>query len=75
MEEALEEAKNTLSNPEANASDLNASHEKLMQAFSSAGQEMYQSQAASDEEAEDTPEDHDEQDDDDVVEADYEIVE
>ena len=75
LEEALEEAKNTLSNPEANASDLNASHEKLMQAFSSAGQEMYQSQAASDEEAEDTPEDLDEQDDDDVVEADYEIVE
>jgi molecular chaperone DnaK len=75
LEEALVEAKNTLSIPEANASDLNASHEKLMQAFSSAGQEMYQSQAASDEEAEDTPEDHDEQDDDDVVEADYEIVE
>lgn len=75
LEEALEEAKNTLSNPEANASDLNASHDKLMQAFSSAGQEMYQSQAASDEEAEDTPEDLDEQDDDDVVEADYEIVE
>ena len=75
LEEALEEAKNTLSNPEANASDLNASHEKLMQDFSSAGQEMYQSQAASDEEAEDTPEDLDEQDDDDVVEADYEIVE
>ena len=75
LEEALVEAKNTLSIPEANASDLNASHDKLMQAFSSAGQEMYQSQAASDEEAEDTPEDLDEQDDDDVVEADYEIVE
>jgi molecular chaperone DnaK len=75
LEEALEEAKNTLSNPEANASDLTTSHDKLMQAFSSAGQEMYQSQAASDEEAEDTPEDLDEQDDDDVVEADYEIVE
>ena len=75
LEEALGEAKNTLGNPEANASDLNASHDKLMQAFSSAGQEMYQSQAASDEEAEDTPEDLDEQDDDDVVEADYEIVE
>jgi hypothetical protein len=54
---------------------MNASRDKLMQAFSTAGQENYQSQAASDEEEEGTPEDHDEHDDDDVVEADYEIVE
>jgi molecular chaperone DnaK len=75
LEEALGSAKTTLSNPETNSNDLNASRDKLMQAFSTAGQENYQSQAASDEEEEGTPEDHDEHDDDDVVEADYEIVE
>mgnify|MGYP006154960077 FL=1 len=76
LEESLDSAKTTLSNSEtnSNANDLNTSRDNLMQAFSTAGQEMYEKQAASAEEGEDTPEGQDE-DEDDVVEADYEIVE
>ena len=76
LEESLDSAKTTLSNSEtnSNANDLNTSRDNLMQAFSTAGQEMYEKQAASAEEGEGTPEDEDE-DEDDVVEADYEIVE
>ena len=71
----MDSAKTILSDHEAGAEDLNASRDNLMQAFSAAGQEMYQAQAASDEEdgGGDTPEDQEESDDD-VVEADYEIV-
>lgn len=78
LEESLDSAKTTLSNSEtnSNANDLNTSRDNLMQAFSTAGQEMYEKQAASAEEGEGTPEDQDEdEDEDDVVEADYEIVE
>ena len=73
LTEALDSAKTILSDHEAGAEDLNASRDNLMQAFSAAGQEMYQAQAASDEESGETPEDQEESDDD-VVEADYEIV-
>ena len=73
LTEALDTAKTILSDHEAGAEDLNASRDNLMQAFSAAGQEMYQAQAASDEEGGETPEDQEESDDD-VVEADYEIV-
>ena len=75
LTEALGSAKTILSDQEASAEDLNGSRDDLMQAFSAAGQEMYQAQAASDEEdgGGDTPEDQEESDDD-VVEADYEIV-
>tara|TARA_B100000686_G_scaffold52905_2_gene56858 strand:- start:21076 stop:22980 length:1905 start_codon:yes stop_codon:yes gene_type:complete len=73
LTEALDSAKTLLSDHEAGAEDLNASRDNLMQAFSAAGQEMYQAQAASDEEGGETPEDQEESDDD-VVEADYEIV-
>jgi molecular chaperone DnaK len=75
LTEALDSAKTILSDQEASAEDLNGSRDDLMQAFSAAGQEMYQAQAASDEEdgGGDTPEDQEESDDD-VVEADYEIV-
>ena len=73
LTEALDSAKTILSDHEAGAEDLNASRDNLMQAFSAAGQEMYQAQAASDEEGGETPEDQKESDDD-VVEADYEIV-
>tara|TARA_B100000530_G_scaffold335158_1_gene286565 strand:- start:1199 stop:3103 length:1905 start_codon:yes stop_codon:yes gene_type:complete len=73
LTEALDSAKTILSDHEAGAEDLNASRDNLMQAFSAAGQEMYQAQAASDEEGGETPEDQEESDDD-VVEADYEIV-
>ena len=69
----MDSAKTILSDHEAGAEDLNASRDNLMQAFSAAGQEMYQAQAASDEEGGETPEDQEESDDD-VVEADYEIV-
>ncbi|MDE0806881.1 MAG: molecular chaperone DnaK [Longimicrobiales bacterium] len=78
LEESLDSAKTTLSNSEtnSNANDLNTSRDNLMQAFSTAGQEMYEKQAASAEEGEGTPEDQDkDEDEDDVVEADYEIVE
>ena len=75
LTEALDSAKTILSDQEASAEDLNGSRDDLMQAFSAAGEEMYQAQAASDEEdgGGDTPEDQEESDDD-VVEADYEIV-
>ena len=57
LKEALDSAKTILSDHEAGAEDLNASRDNLMQAFSAAGQEMYQAQAASDEEGGETPED------------------
>jgi len=60
---------------------INAARDELMQAFSAAGQEMYQSQAAASEasaEPETTDSEHTDDEsapvDEDVVEADYEIV-
>ena len=80
---ATEAAKEALKGDDLDA--INAARDELMQAFSAAGQEMYQSQAAeaaSDGEAafdDQTAEVADEEDaaadaDEDVVEADYEIV-
>ena len=78
LESALEQAKEALKGD--NTDTLSTARDELMQAFSTAGQEMYQAQAseAGDEETNpeegstgETPADTDE----DVVEADYEIVE
>ena len=78
LESALEQAKEALKGD--NTDTLSTARDELMQAFSTAGQEMYQAQAseAGDEETNpdegstgETQADTDE----DVVEADYEIVE
>ena len=79
LDEALSKAKDALKGDDL--ATLNSARDELMQAFSAAGQEMYQAQAAEAGAAEDaaeadtgdgtgngTPED------DDVMEADYEIV-
>lgn len=85
LEEATNAAKEALKGDDADA--INAARDELMQAFSAAGQEMYQSQAAETEtaDAESGEAEFDDQeaeveadassDDEDVVEADYEIVE
>ena len=81
LEQATERAKEALKGDDVAV--LNSARDELMQAFSAAGQEMYQSQA---QEAGDTPEAGPEAadtgagstpsgDQEDVVEADYEIVE
>ena len=82
LDEALAKAKEALKGDEL--ATLNSARDELMQAFSAAGQEMYQAQAAEAAEAgpdgdesagegedggEDAPSDED-----DVIEADYEIV-
>ena len=82
LDEALAKAKDALKDDEL--ATLNSARDELMQAFSAAGQEMYQAQAAEAAEAapdgeesageggngaEDAPSDED-----DVIEADYEIV-
>ena len=82
LDEALAKAKDALKGDEL--ATLNSARDELMQAFSAAGQEMYQAQAAEAAEAgpdgdesagegedggEDAPSDED-----DVIEADYEIV-
>ena len=81
LEQATERAKEALKGDDVVV--LNSARDELMQAFSAAGQEMYQSQAqeagepaeagsgAADTEADSTPSG----DQEDVVEADYEIVE
>ncbi|HIF22964.1 MAG TPA: molecular chaperone DnaK, partial [Gemmatimonadetes bacterium] len=87
LDGAVEQAKEALKGDDLGT--LNSARDELMQAFSAAGQEMYQSQAA---EAEDGDEDAGDDEpaaeggedggageagaeaDDDVVEADYEIV-
>ena len=82
LDEALAKAKDALKGDEL--ATLNSARDELMQAFSAAGQEMYQAQAA---EAADAGPDGDESagegedggedapsDEDDVIEADYEIV-
>jgi molecular chaperone DnaK len=86
LEEATEAGKEALKGDDLDA--INAARDELMQAFSAAGQEMYQSQAAEseasgeegdanggfdDQDAEVTG-DGEAADDDTVVEADYEIV-
>src|SRR6056297_1193791 len=80
---AMDTAKEALKSDDADR--LNAARDELMQAFSAAGQEMYQAQAAEGEAPDATAEaggaepDADAgaeaQDEEDVVEADYEIVE
>jgi molecular chaperone DnaK len=88
LDGAVEQAKEALKGDDLGT--LNSARDELMQAFSAAGQEMYQSQAAEAEtaseagdgeaESEDTEAGGDEDGgseaaaDDDVVEADYEIV-
>lgn len=79
LAEAVESAKQALKGDDLAA--INAARDELMQAFSAAGQEMYQSQAAEAEastgEAEAAAEEESAgaaSEDEDVVEADYEIV-
>jgi molecular chaperone DnaK len=77
LEQAVEASKEALKGDEAAA--FNSARDELMQAFSAAGQEMYQSQAAEAEGGEDGEAAEGEaaegaSDDDEVVEADYEIV-
>jgi len=82
LEEAKEAAKEALKGDDLDT--INAARDELMQAFSAAGQEMYQAQAAEGEapdmgdmggEATGEPVDEEEPvEDEDVVEADYEIV-
>lgn len=81
LNQALEASREVLKTEE-DAELLNSSRDELMQAFSAAGQEMYQAQAAEageadegvDAEADVESEDDESGDEDEVVEADYEIV-
>jgi molecular chaperone DnaK len=83
LKEAVEKGKEALKGEDTSA--LNSARDELMQAFSAAGQEMYQSQAAEAAEGEETmgedggdgttAGDSDGAEDEEVVEADYEIVE
>ncbi len=82
LNEAVEKAKETLKGDDSSA--INEAREELMQAFSAAGQEMYQSEAEDAdgddvvaEDVEDGSADEEtsgDEGDDEVVEADYEIV-
>ena len=75
LKDATEAARQALKGDDLAA--INAARDELMQAFSAAGQEMYQSQAAASEDAgagADEPATGPASDDEDVVEADYEIV-
>ncbi|MEE2905518.1 MAG: molecular chaperone DnaK [Gemmatimonadota bacterium] len=80
LDQALDSAREVLKTDD-NVEIMNSAHDELMQKFSAAGQEMYQSQAANaeaategdgpgTEEASASPDPNDE----DVLEADYEIV-
>jgi molecular chaperone DnaK len=78
LESALEQAKEALKGD--NADTLSTARDELMQAFSTAGQEMYQSQASEAGGEEASPEEGSTGEtqastDEDVIEADYEIVE
>ena len=78
LESALEQAKEALKGD--NTDTLSTARDELMQAFSTAGQEMYQAQASEAGSEEANPEEgstgETEADtDEDVIEADYEIVE
>jgi molecular chaperone DnaK len=76
LEDAVAKAKQALKTDDAAA--INASRDELMQAFSAAGQEMYQTQAQESQAAAPEPEPAGRpsggQPDEEVVEADYEIV-
>lgn len=77
LESALENAKKALKQDDL--AELNRARDELMQAFSAAGQQFYQaqaaSQAASAEAGSEEPATAKSSGGDDVVEADYEIVE
>ena len=78
LESALEQAKEALKGD--NTDTLSTARDELMQAFSTAGQEMYQAQASEAGDEETNPEEGSTGEsqadtDEDVVEADYEIVE
>jgi molecular chaperone DnaK len=76
----VEKAKQALKGDDTAA--INQARDELMQAFSAAGQEMYQSQAAEagatsgtgDMGSQEAPESSTEEGEEEVVEADYEIV-
>ena len=79
LDEALSKAKDALKGDDL--ATLNSARDELMQAFSAAGQEMYQAQAAEAGAPEDAPDEeagdgtgNGAAEDDDVMEADYEIV-
>ena len=79
LDEAMAKAKDALKGDDL--ASMNSARDELMQAFSAAGQEMYQAQAAEAGSAEDAPGEDDgfgagngAADEDDVMEADYEIV-
>ncbi len=77
LDEAVEAAKKTLKESQDRA-ELNRVHDELMQAFSAAGQKLYETQAASGPEGDGAATDQTEADaegEPEVVEADYEIVE
>ena len=82
LDAALERGRNALKGDDTG--EINEARDELMQAFSAAGQEMYQSQAAEAAAAEQDAgtdagdggaDEEDAEGDEDVVEADYEIVE
>jgi len=81
VDAALDRAKKALKQDDA--AELSSARDELMQAFSAAGQQVYQAQAASSQPAEpgpsadgaEAPDDAADAADEDVVEADYEIVE
>ena len=78
LESGLEQAKEALKGD--NTDTLSTARDELMQAFSTAGQEMYQAQASEAGDEETNPEEGSTGEtqadtDEDVVEADYEIVE
>ena len=75
LEEAVEAAKEALKSDDAGK--MNEARDELMQAFSAAGQQVYQAQAADAEGAEATVDEEpaSEEEEEDVVEADFEIVE
>jgi molecular chaperone DnaK len=78
LDAALERGKTALKGDDT--AEINEARDELMQAFSAAGQEMYQSQAADaaaegDDAGESAPEADGATEEEDVVEADYEIVE
>ena len=77
LNSAVEKAKEALKGSDVGA--INSARDELMQAFSAAGQEMYQAQAQESEAAEGAgaepePEAGEEEEEEEFVEADYEIV-
>ncbi|MDE2794105.1 MAG: molecular chaperone DnaK, partial [Gemmatimonadota bacterium] len=82
LDAALERGRTALKGDDT--AEINEARDELMQAFSAAGQEVYQQQAAEaaaesgeggDDDAETAGSADEEEGDEDVVEADYEIVE